>query len=121
MAAIGHVVRRVSHDLCSNFATEQYFVTPGVKRITVENAMDTEVPHITRLRHARPLRLKGRNVVIGIAGKLARAGFPSERIRLRTEQPVSVNRIKPRHLEIEIEIRYQQLLQLRCQRYLIPD
>jgi hypothetical protein len=67
--------------------------------------MDTEVPYITRLRHARPLRHEVRNIVIGIAGKLARAGVPAERIRLRTKQPISIHRVEARHLEIEVEIR----------------
>lgn len=67
MAAIGHVVGRVRHDLGGNFVTEQHLVTPGIKCVAVKKAMGTEVPHITRLRHARTFRLKGRNVVIGIA------------------------------------------------------
>src|SRR5262245_49364949 len=49
MAAIGHIVRRVRHDLCGNFVAEQHLVTPVLKRISVENAMGTELPDITGL------------------------------------------------------------------------
>ena len=63
---IGHIVRRVGHDLGGNFVTEQHLVTPGVKCIAMKDAMGTEIPHITGLRHARPFCLKARNVVVGI-------------------------------------------------------
>ena len=66
MTAIGHIVGRVGHDLCGDFVTEEHLVTPRVKRIAVEEAMDTEVPHITGLRHARRVYLKARDVVVGI-------------------------------------------------------
>src|SRR4249920_2587055 len=64
VAAIGNI-RRVGQDLCGNLVTEQDLVAPGVKCIAVKDAMGTEVPQITGLRHARPFYLKARNIVVG--------------------------------------------------------
>ena len=99
-----------SVNLGGKFVTEQHRVTPGVECIAMKDAMGTEIPNVTGLRHARLFCLKARNVVVGIRRKFTSAGFPDERKRLRAQQSVSIDRIKTRDLEIEFEIGRQQLL-----------